>query len=106
MTTPTHLLIHRYRPGTGPQPGTLEHDHEMQRWEDVDRTLREQGALIGSFALNDAQRLVGPATHDAGDELLFAVHAISVADCDQAVQLAESMPTADYGSIEVRPLMP
>lgn len=106
--TATHLLIHRYRPGTGPQPGTPQHDEEMRRWGELDARLRRDGVIVGAFALQDRGGLVTADSitlWQAEGEIVFAVHAI-VADDDQAAaEIARSVPTADYGTVEIRPLM-
>ncbi|ROR72519.1 YciI family protein [Bogoriella caseilytica] len=112
MTEATHLLIHRYRPGTGPQPGSAEHEEEMRQWAAVDAELRSSGVLVGGYAIADRGVLVGAAVGPdgerawaPGEEILFAVHAIAVESDEAAVALARNMPTAEYGSIEVRPAM-
>ena len=108
MTTATHLLIHFYCPGDGPQPGTAEHDEEMRRWAELHGRLESEGVLVGGYALDDRGATVGPSGDvpwSAGRELLFAVHAVAVADDEAARALARKMPTADYGVVEVRPVM-
>ncbi|MGI6878888.1 YciI family protein [Microbacterium sp. gxy059] len=102
--TATHLLLHRYRPGDGPQEGTPEHDAEMRSWAEIDERLRGEGIIAAAFALDTARALVGPVALP-GDEILFAVHAIRAADDAHAERIARSMPTADYGVVEVRPIM-
>ena len=109
MTTATHLLIHKFRPATGPQPGTPEHDREMQQWEEVDKRLRSEGLLVDAYAITESGTvLTANGTNSlAGDrEMIFAVHAVSVPDEQAGVALAKSMPTAEYGTVEIRPLMP
>lgn len=106
--TATHLLIHRYRPGTGPQPGTPEHDEEMRRWGELDDRLRREGVIVGAFALQDRGELVtvdSAIPWKAEGEIVFAVHAIAVDDDRSAAEIAQAMPTKDYGAVEIRPLM-
>ena len=37
-------------------------------------------------------------------EVLFSYHVIDVADLDAAIEWAAKMPSAEYGSVEIRPL--
>lgn len=105
----THVLIHRLTPGVGPQPGTPEHDAEMREWQRIDGELRNSGVLVDAFALQDlGSRVTGDTSSaiDASDgELVFAVHAIAATDDAHAQAVARQMPSASYGSIEVRPVM-
>lgn len=106
--TATHLLLHRYRTGDGPQPGTPEHDDEMHRWAELDERFRSEGVIVGSFALQDLGSLVvsGSASRwQPEGEIVFAAHAIRAADNAAAAAIASKMPTAGYGVVEVRPLM-
>lgn len=106
----THLLIHRYRPGTGPAEGTGEHDDEMRRWSQIDAELRSTGTLVEAYALQDAgARVVGPdgtGSLNTTEEIVFAIHAVAVADDDAAHRLATAMPHVTYGTTEIRRLMP
>lgn len=103
MPTATHLLIHRFVPGTGPAEGTPELDAEMHRWEQLDAELRESGILVGAYALDAPTAVLG--TRLPAEETVFAVHAITARSDAEAGQLAARMPHLDYGSVEVRPLM-
>lgn len=106
--TPTHLLVHRYTPGTGPQPGTPGHDDEMRQWAELDARLRADGILIGAFAVQDRGAEVtreAVATWQARGDIVFAIHAVAADGDDDAAAIARAMPTAAYGAIEVRPLM-
>lgn len=108
MSTVTHLLIHRFIPGTGPQPGTPEHDHEMAQWSLVDERLRAAGILVGGYALAEGGTLLSPdgaAPLDEHAETVFAVHAVSLESDDEAEALARDMPTSQYGSVEIRSIM-
>lgn len=113
MTAPTHLLIHRDRPGTGPQPGSPEYDDEMRLWERIDGELRSSDVLVAAYALRE-RGTVHRAGADVGasvrslshsTEIVFAVHAISVLSDAAAEEIAATMPHLDYGSVEVRPIM-
>jgi|SRR5690625_2049990 len=102
--TATHLLIHRYIPGTGPQEGTAELAAEMKVWEELDREFRQSGELLGSYALQDASAAFGQR-FGPHEEIVFAVHALAVGSQAEAEEIAARMPHLSYGSTEVRPLM-
>lgn len=113
--TPTHLLIHRYVPGTGPQEGTPELEDEMRAWDALDTELREHGHLVAGYALQEHTVRLGAGTDEVaetsdaedpgGRSIIFAVHAVAAADEAEAHGIAERMPHLEYGSTEVRPLM-
>lgn len=110
------LLINRFRAGEGPAEGTSDHDDEMRTWRRVNQALRESGDLVWSLALDapgDAvacdkdgdgrpRRLTGRA---AAPEGVFALHLVDVADAAAAEEWATRLPTADYGTVEVRAVM-
>ncbi|GAA1172076.1 YciI family protein [Nesterenkonia xinjiangensis] len=113
--TATHLLIHRFVPGTGPQEGTEELHEEMQAWEALDTELRRSGHLVAGYALGEQTVRLGAGTDDVaeapdpqkpqGRSIVFAVHVIAAADEAEAHAIAERMPHLEYGSTEVRPMM-
>lgn len=112
---PTHLLIHRFVPGTGPQEGTEELAEEMRAWEALDTELRQAGRLLDGYALDEHTVRFGAGTDDTaeaadpqepqGRSIVFAVHVIAADDEADAHGIAERMPHLEYGSTEVRPLM-
>ncbi|PRA10488.1 hypothetical protein CQ010_13495 [Arthrobacter sp. MYb211] len=108
MNIATHLLIHRYLPGSGPQPPSEEFDAEMLQWESLDAQLRSEDILISAYALQDRGSVCSQETNselDTEAEIVFAVHAIKVSDEAQAQEIARRMPHLPYGSVEIRPLM-
>lgn len=105
MATPTHLLVHRYTPGTGPQEGTPELDAEMKVWAQIDADLRKAGQLVEGWALNTATATLGATESNSGTQVTFAVHAITVDSDDDAKQVAAHMPHLSYGSTTIHPLM-
>ncbi|NLS08503.1 hypothetical protein HGQ17_00470 [Nesterenkonia sp. MY13] len=105
MSSPTHVLIHRYTPGTGPQEGTAELDAEMRIWAQIDKELREAGQLVEGWALNEATAALGVTEAHTGSQVVFAVHAIAVGSDAEARQLAARMPHLAYGSTTVHPRM-
>lgn len=104
MSVPTHLLIHSYTPGTGPQDGTPELESEMQIWAEIDAELRQSGQLVEGWALNTAHLRLGQADEASGTQAVFAVHALA-ADDDSAHAIAQRMPHLGYGCTTVHRLM-
>lgn len=99
---PSHILIHRYTPGTGPQEGTPELEAEMREWADIDEELRRTGQLVSGWALNDHLRTVGSPAGPPPAETIFAIHVLDVNDDAEADRIASRMPHVSYGSTEVR----
>lgn len=104
MSSPTHILIHHYTPGTGPQEGTEEMDAEMKIWQRIDADLRATGQLVEGWALNTTPVTIGNA-EEQPSQVSFAIHAVRAEDDAAAEALARRMPHLDYGSTTVHPLM-
>ena len=110
-----YLLLLTFLPGQGPQEGTPEFDAEMKRWSELNDELREAGVVLGASGLNvDATTTVrapgGELTVTDGPyaetkEILFSFYMLDVADLDAATEWAAKMPAAEYGSIEIRPMI-
>lgn len=105
MATPTHVLVHRYTPGTGPQEGTPELDAEMKVWAQIDADLRQAGQLVEGWALSTAAATLGNTDSESSTQVTFAVHAIAVDSDEEAEQVAARMPHLSYGSTAVHPRM-
>jgi hypothetical protein len=109
-----YLIMLNQRPGEGPQEGTPEFDAEMKRWGELMGELREAGSLIGATGLVDevttVRKPAGEVTVTDGPyaetkELLFSFIMIDVPDLDAAIEWAGKMPSAVYGSVELRPMV-
>ncbi len=110
-----YLLMLTFPPGQGPQEGTPEFDAEMKRWRELNEELKESGAWVGASGLHvDAVTTVrtagGEPTVTDGPyaetkEILFSFYILDVADLDAATAWAAKMPAAEYGSVEVRPMV-
>jgi hypothetical protein len=110
-----YLLMLSFRQGEGPQEGTPDFDAEMVRWGELNAELRAAGAMVAASGLNvDATTTVrapgGELTVTDGPyaetkEVLFSFYVIEAADLDAATAWAAKMPAADYGSIEIRPMI-
>jgi hypothetical protein len=110
-----YLLMLHFPPGAGPQEGTPELDDEMRRWGELNDELRRSDVLVHASGLKlDATTTVrAPAGELAvtdgpyaeTKELLFSFYIVDVEDLDAAIAWAAKMPSADYGSIEIRPMV-
>ena len=110
-----YLLMLHFPPGQGPQEGTPAYDEEMRRWGELNDELRRAGAMVAGSGLHvDAVTTVraagGEVTVTDGPyaetkEVLFSFYIIDVPDLDAATEWAAKMPSAEYGSIEVRPMV-
>jgi hypothetical protein len=110
-----YLLMLHFRPGEGPQEGTPEFDAEMARWGALNDEMRAAGVMVSLSGLHvDATTTVrapgGDLTITDGPyaetkEVLFSFYILDVEDLDAATAWAAKMPAADYGSIEVRPMI-
>ncbi len=107
------LLIYAPAQG-GPSPEELQ--AEMPRWSEYTEELRSAGALAAGEALQppDSARTVrlrsgarqvaaGPFASTA--EVLTGYYVVDVADIAAAEDWAARIPSAPYGSVEVRPIM-
>ncbi|MDH3499545.1 MAG: YciI family protein [Acidimicrobiia bacterium] len=111
-----YLLLIYSAPGAGPEPGSPEHDAEMQEWFAYTEALREAGVLLGGEPLHGIETAVTVRGGDAQTtrtdgpfaetkEVLGGFYMIDVDDVDAAVAWAEKLPSTKYGSTEVRPIM-
>jgi hypothetical protein len=110
-----YLILLHFPEGHGPQEGTPEFDDEMRRWGELNDELRASGQVIAASGLKlDSATTVrapgGELTVTDGPfaetkEVLFSFYVVDVDDLDAAIAIARRMPSADYGSIDIRPLV-
>lgn len=102
--------------GSGPQPGTDEWGPFMQGYMDFTAKVREEGKLVAGDALQPIATATTVSVRDGKTETLdgpFAetkeqlggYYLLDCADLDEALKYAAMIPTADYGRIEVRPVV-
>jgi hypothetical protein len=107
------LLIYNPADGTGaPDP-----DAPMDpRWMQYTQDLHAAGVHRGGNALQatdtaatvrvrDTETLVSDGPYAETKEMLAGYYLIDVPDLDTALAWAAKIPSVDYGSIEVRPVM-
>jgi hypothetical protein len=107
------LLIHAPAQG-GPPPEELQ--AEMPRWFEYTEALRSSGAMVAGEALEpvatartvrvrDGERRVSAGPAEATAEVLTGYYVLDVPDVAAAEDWAARIPSAPYGSVEVRPIM-
>ena len=86
----------------------------MRRWGELNGELQRAGVLVSASGLHiDATTTVrapggevsvtdGPYAETK--EVLFSFYILDVPDLDAATEWAAKMPSAEYGSIEIRPM--
>ena len=112
-----YMLLLRFEPGVGPEPGAPGFDEEMARWGALNQEMQAAGVAINGIGL-DEESTATTVRERGGDvvltdgpfaeskEHLFSFYLIDVADLDAAISWAQKMPCTAYGSVEVRPLSP
>ena len=102
-------------PGTGPQPGTPEWGPFMGGYMALGETLKKDGAWIAGDALQGVETATslrkrggkvetmdGPFADTK--ERLGGYYLFEAPDLDTALKYAAMIPTAEHGTIEVRPV--
>ena len=110
-----YLIMLHFRDGAGPQEGTPELDAEMQRWGELNEEMKQAGVLVAASGLEveavttvrkrDGDVAVTDGPYAETKEVLFSFYILDVADLDEATKWAAQMPSAEYGSNEVRPMV-
>ncbi len=110
-----YLLLLYSTPDAGPQ-GEEEMAAEMPAWFAYTEELTQAGAMVGGEALQmpdtattvrlrDGERLMTDGPFAETKEILGGFYLIDVPDLDAALEWAAKVPSATYGSVEVRPIM-
>jgi hypothetical protein len=110
-----YLVLLTFRPGEGPQEGTPEFDAEMAVWGRINDELREAGVVLGGSGLHidtattvrkrDGELTVTDGPYAETKETLFSFYMLDVEDLDAAIAWAAKMPAAEYGSVDIRPMV-
>lgn len=102
--------------GAGPQPGTPEWGAFMQGYADAGKAFADAGVMQGGNALQHTstatsvrirngklETMDGPFAETK--ERLGGYYLLDCKDLDQAIELAALIPSAKFGTVEVRPVM-
>lgn len=106
-----YMLLLYSDPGISPEDAA-----ETAEWFAFTEALATAGVLVSGDALHPVeqattvrvrggQRLVADGPFAETKEILGGYYLIDVADLDAALEWAERVPLAPYGSVEVRPLV-
>jgi hypothetical protein len=93
-----------------------EREREMPVFVELHRSLREAGLLVGVRRLRSTESATSVRVRDGETEITdgpFAVtkevlagyYILDCADLDEALKQAARVPSARYGTVEVRPVM-
>ena len=102
--------------GTGPQPGTPEFGPFMGAYQAATEKFKADGVFIAGDALQGTEAATTLRQRDGKlgmtdgpfaetKEQLGGYYIFECANLDDALKYAAMIPTVEYGSIEVRPLM-
>jgi len=91
-------------------------EESLPRWNDLFGWMSEQGIDVSGLELEDpanarvvrvqdGETLVTDGPYVETKELLGGYFLADCRDLDQAIELAERVPVADKGSVEIRPLV-
>jgi hypothetical protein len=94
-----------------------EREQTLPAFVELHRSLREAGLLVGVQRLYSADSATSVRVRDGETEITdgpFAItkevlagyYILECADLDEALKHAARVPTARFGTVEVRPMMP
>ena len=103
-------------PDSGPAPGTPEFMEMLGEFQSATAAMGEAGVLVDSSPLQPSQTATTVRVRDGEMQLsdgpfaeikeqLGGYYILDCADLDTALRYAAMIPSARYGSVEVRPLM-
>lgn len=111
-----YLLLIYSAEDAGPQPGDPEYPAFMSGYFAFTNEVKERGLFQGGEPLEKAstattvrvrngQTVVSDGPFAETKEVLGGFYLLDCADLDEALECAAKIPSAQYGSIEVRPVM-
>lgn len=103
--------------GAGPLPGTPEFSAMMQGYANANKAFVAEGVMRGGEALEHSSTATSVRVRNGKTETMdgpFAetkerlggYYLLDCRDLDQAIEMASLIPSAQWGTIEVRPVMP
>jgi len=108
------LLLYAEQPSD--EAETQRRQAEFPRWIELNRSLQEAGVLVAGDQLapvdvattvrvreGESEIVDGPFA--TTKEILAGYYVIDCSDLDEALRWGGRVPLAEYGSVEVRPLM-
>ena len=111
-----YMLLIYGDPSVEPEYGTPEFDKMMEGYANVSEVMNKDGVMLGGDGLQGVETstslkvrngkvetMDGPFAETR--EHLGGYYVVDVPDLDTALKYAEMIPSATYGTVEVRPLM-
>jgi hypothetical protein len=103
-------------PGAGPAPGTQAFMEMLGEFQSATAAMADAGVLVDSGPLQPPQTATTVRVRDGETQLsdgpfaeikeqLGGYYILNCEDLDAAVRYAAMIPSAKYGSVEVRPVM-
>jgi hypothetical protein len=114
MAMPQYMLL-IYSPAEGgPSPDEMQ--AEFPRWAEYTQALQDAGVMVGGDALQpvdtattvrvrEGETVITDGPFAETKENLGGFYTVEVPDLDAALKWAARIPSAPYGSVEVRPVM-
>jgi len=111
-----YMLLLYSAEDVGPQPTDPDFGDHMQEWFTFSAELEAAGAMLGGEALQPAATATSVQVRDGEalttdgpfaetKEVLGGFYMIDVADLDEARTWAAKIPSAPFGTVEIRPIM-
>lgn len=102
--------------GSHPEYGTPEYGPFMQRYFDVNELYKKRGVHLGGEPLQHTETATSVRVRNGKvetmdgpfaetKERLGGFYMFDCKDLDEAIELAAMIPTAELGTIEVRPIL-
>jgi hypothetical protein len=99
-----------------PDEARRSREEEVPRWNELFAWMAEQGLDVNGLELDDpdrarvvrvrdGERVVTDGPYAETKEVLGGYFVVDCQDLDQAIELAQRVPTATKGSVEIRPLV-
>lgn len=112
---PEYMLL-LYSPEVDEAEDQADRWADMPVWQEVTESLRKAGVLVANAPLHPVASATTVRVRQGETELTdgpFAVtkeilagyYVLNCADLDEALKAAARLPTARYGSVEVRPIV-
>jgi len=103
-------------PNSGPPPGTAEFGEMLDEFQSSTQAMADAGVLVDSSPLQPVQSATTVRVRDGKTQLsdgpfaeikeqLGGYYILDCDDLDAVVRWAATIPSAKYGSVEIRPLL-
>jgi hypothetical protein len=113
----SRFMVLLYAPESGlPKPGTPEFDAQNAAYGAVYEHFAQRGAFVSgdplspsasatSIRVRSGQRQEAPGPAGRGEEQIIGYYVLEAQDQQEATALAATIPCAQIGTVEVRPVL-